>query len=211
VETKELEIWERKFEDYFIAYPIDDGGHDISHLKRVWRLADKLSTSEEDKLTIMAACYFHDIVNYPKNDKRRSQSSKDSAIKAREILSKMSFPKEKLSQVAHCIESHSFSAGIKPETLEAQIVQDSDRMESLGAIGIARVFYTAGKMGSSLFCDKDPFAQNRDLDDHRYGVDHFKTKLLNLPETMNTNKGKIEAKRRAQILERFLADLKDEL
>jgi len=144
----------------------------------VWRLADKLSTNSEDKLTILAACYFHDIVNYPKNDSRRPQSSKDAAVKAKEILSSMGFPSSKLNRVAHCIEAHSFSANIKPETIEADIVQDSDRMESLGATGLARTFYVAGRMGSQLFDGEDPFAEHRDLNDSKYAIHHFKMKLF---------------------------------
>ena len=89
--NENLEEWKSKFEDYLQANPLDDGSHDLSHFKRVWRQANNLSSDNEDKLVILAACYFHDIVNYPKNDPRRSQSSRDAALKAKEILSKMSF------------------------------------------------------------------------------------------------------------------------
>lgn len=211
MENIEIENWKNKFEEYLNANPLDDGSHDLSHFKRVWRLADKLSSESEDKLTILAACYFHDIVNYPKNDPRRPQSSRDAAIKSKEILTNMNFPVDKLNSVAHCIESHSFSANIKPETIEAEIVQDSDRMESLGAIGLARTFYVAGRMGSQLFDGDDPFAQNRNLDDSQYAIDHFKTKLFKLPATMKTNSGKEEAIKRVRILEDFLDNLKEEL
>jgi uncharacterized protein len=209
--NENLEDWKNKFEDYLQNNPLEDGSHDLSHFKRVWRLANDLSSDNEDKLVILAACYFHDIVNYPKNDPRRSQSSKDAALKAKEILNDMSFPTEKLSGVAHCIEAHSFSANIEPETIEAKIVQDADRMESLGAIGLARTFYVAGRMGSQLFDGEDPFAKNRELDDKKFAIDHFKTKLFKLPKTMKTDSGKEEAIKRAQILEQFLENLSREL
>jgi len=211
MENSEIEKWKKKFEDYHHANPSDDGSHDLSHFKRVWKLADKLSTNKADKLTILAACYFHDIVNYPKNDPRRAQSSTDAAKKAKEILANMDFPREKLDKVAHCIESHSFSANIKTQTIEAEIVQDSDRMESLGAIGLARTFYVAGLMGSQLFDGDDPFGKERELNDSKYALDHFTLKLLKLPDTMKTNAGKEEAIRRARILEKFLDDLRQEL
>ncbi len=209
--NENLEDWKNKFEDYLNANPLDDGSHDLSHFKRVWRLANNLSSDNEDKLVILAACYFHDIVNYPKNDSRRSQSSRDAALKAKEILNEMSFPIDKLSDVAHCIEAHSFSANIEPETIEAKIVQDADRMESLGAIGLARTFYVAGRMGSQLFDGEDPFAKNRELDDKKYAIDHFKTKLFKLPETMKTDSGKEEAIKRVRTLEQFLENLSKEL
>lgn len=207
----EINFWKNKFEDYLKVNPLDDGSHDLSHFQRVWSLANRFATSSADKLTILASCYFHDIVNYPKNDLRRSQSSKDAAVKAKEILKDMDFPLEKLENVAHCIEAHSFSAGIEPETIEAMIVQDADRMESLGAIGLARTFYTAGRLNSQLFDENDPFAKSRELDDRKFAVDHFELKLLKLPATMKTQAGKIEAIKRAGVLEAFLSDLKNEL
>ncbi|MFA9353024.1 hydrolase, partial [Escherichia coli] len=76
------------------------------------------------------------------------------------------------------IEAHSFSAKIAPETLEAKIVQDADRLEALGAIGLARVFAVSGALGVALFDAEDPFARQRGLDDKQYALDHFQTKLL---------------------------------
>ncbi len=206
-----LGIWQEKFEKYFLDNPPSDGGHDLGHFRRVWRLADKLSTDQEDKLILLAASYFHDIVSYPKNSLKRSESSKDAAVKAIRILSSMNFPKDKLDHVGRCIESHSFSANLKPETIEAKIIQDSDRLESLGAIGLARTFYVAGKMGSQLFESDDPFGKERKLDDGRYAIDHFEVKLLKLPEKMNTKTGKSEAEKRVRILKQFLLDLELEL
>lgn len=209
--SESLKFWEEKFEQCLANHPSDDGSHDIHHFRRVWRLADRLSSESDDKLVILAACYFHDIVSYPKNHPDRSRSSVDAAVKACKLLREMNFPTEKLDHVAHCIEAHSFSANIPTETKEAAIVQDADRMESLGAIGLARTFYVAGRMGSSLFHGGDPFARERELNDSQYAVDHFKTKLLKLPGTMKTEQGKAEAKKRAAILENFLEDLKAEL
>jgi uncharacterized protein len=206
-----INIWKKKFEDYLEQNPLDDASHDITHFKRVWKLAEKLASKEDDKLVIIAACYFHDIVNYPKNHPNRSLSSRDAAIRAQDILRGMDFPIEKLDNIHHCIEAHSYSANIQTRTREAEIVQDADRMESLGAIGLARTFYVAGRMGSHLFCGDDPFAENRELDDSKYAVDHFKRKLLKLPSTMKTVEGKKEALKRAKVLEIFLENLKEEL
>lgn len=206
-----IEDWKKKFENYLKDHPVDDGSHDLGHFQRVWKLAERFGEGKEDRLVILAACYFHDIVNYPKRDPKRSQSSKDAAKKAKEILKRMDFPEEKISAVAHCIEAHSFSAGIGPETIEARIVQDADRMESLGAMGLARTFYVAGRMGSDLFNSDDPFAKNRELNDKLYAIDHFKAKLFKLPETMKTEQGRREAIKRVKVLEQFLADLSEEL
>lgn len=203
--------WQIKFENYLLENQSDDGSHDISHFQRVWCLANRLSSEKEDKLVILAACYFHDIVNYPKNSPLRSMSSNHAARKAVEILKTMEFPNEKLNDVFHCIEAHSYSANIETKSMEAKIVQDSDRMESLGAIGIARTFYVAGRMGSKLFNSEDPFAEKRKLDDTKYAIDHFENKLLKLSETMKTEAGRIEARIRTKVLTNFLETLKLEL
>lgn len=205
--------WQESFETYLKEnMDLSDGGHDISHFRRVWKLSSQFSGDEGgDKLTLLASAYFHDFVNYPKNHQRRSWASRDSAEKTKEILRKMKFPEGKLKSICHCIEAHSFSAGIEPKTIEAKILQDADRLEALGAIGLARVFYISGKMGSSLFCGDDPFAKSRELDDKKYALDHFFTKLLKLPQTMKTNAGKREATQRAKILTRFVEDLKGEI
>ena len=107
--------------------------------------------------------------------------------------------------------AHSFSANIAPRTLEARALQDADRLEALGAIGLARVFSIAGQLGSSLFNGEDPFAKNRPLDDRRYAVDHFEVKLLRLPETMQTTAGRNMAEERADVMRSFLRSLASEL
>jgi uncharacterized protein len=74
--------------------------------------------------------------------------------------------------------------------VEACIVQDADRLEALGAIGLARVFAVSGALGVALFDAEDPFADARTLDDRKFALDHFQTKLLRLPETMQTEIGR---------------------
>lgn len=121
------------------------------------------------------------------------------------------FPADRYPAVSHAIEAHSFSAAIPPRTLEAKIVQDADRLESLGAIGLARVFAVAGALNTILFDVEDPFADRRALDDRKYALDHFQCKLLRLPETMQTDKGKAMAQHNARFLVEFMAKLSAEL
>ena len=121
------------------------------------------------------------------------------------------FPADRYAAVSHAIEAHSFSAAIPPRTLEAKIVQDADRLESLGAIGLARVFAVAGALNTILFDADDPFADRRALDDRKYALDHFQCKLLRLPETMQTDKGKAMAQHNARFLVEFMAKLSAEL
>ena len=206
-----LNFFESKFVEYLSDLEFSDGSHDLAHFRRVWHMAKSFCDKDTDLYIVLAASYFHDIVSYPKNHPLRSQSSRDAAVKARKILTSMNFPKDKLDGVAHAIESHSFSANIETKTMEAKAVQDADRMESLGAIGLARTFYVSGLMNGGLFNSEDPFAERRELDDKSYAVDHFSTKLLKLESTMKTEKGRALAKKRSEYLRNFLSTLKEEL
>jgi uncharacterized protein len=169
-----------------------DGAHDVSHLNRVWQAARTLLADypEADALIVQAACYLHDLVNLPKNHPQRHLASRHAAKLACEKLAEAHFPSEKLHAVAHAIEAHSFSAAIAPVTLEAKIVQDADRLDALGAVGLARLYYTAGRMGSALAHPTDPMAQHRKMDDRAFALDHIESKLATLPGTMQTDAGR---------------------
>ena len=132
--------------------PSEDGAHDLSHLQRVWHNVRTLHAEEGGDLEVLlAAVLLHDCVAVEKNSPLRSQASRLAAEKASKLLADMAWPGAKVSAVAHAIEAHSFSANIAPTTLEAKIMQDADRLDSLGMLGVARTFYIAGRMGSALY------------------------------------------------------------
>ncbi len=207
--------WQPHFDAWLHQYYTHaDAAHDVTHFRRVWQTAQHLFAGESvDERIVLAACYFHDIVSLPKNHPQRHQASQMAARKARDILETdfPDFPRECYAGVMHAIEAHSFSAGIAPQTLEAKIVQDADRLEALGAIGLARVFAVAGALGTPLFDGNDPFAERRILNDKQYALDHFRTKLLSLPHTMQTEKGRELAHHNAAYLVQFMAKLAAEL
>ncbi|EPC0817839.1 phosphohydrolase [Escherichia albertii] len=211
----DLHHWQTQFETWLKRHhQHQDAAHDLCHFRRVWVTAQKLASDEVvDMLVILTACYFHDIVSLAKNHPQRQRSSILASEETRRILRDefANFPPEKIDAVCHAIAAHSFSAQIAPLTAEAKIVQDADRLEALGAIGLARVFAVSGSLGVELFDGEDPFAQHRSLDDKRYALDHFQTKLLKLPLTMQTAKGKMLAQHNARFLVEFMARLSAEL
>ncbi|ESN13830.1 metal dependent phosphohydrolaase [Enterobacter sp. MGH 24] len=211
----ELARWQHRFERWLEEnHSNDDTAHDISHFRRVWMTAQKIMVHQAvEPLVILTACYFHDIVSLPKNHPDRSRSSQRAARKTCDILRRdfSDFPPEHAAAVAHAIEAHSFSAGIAPQSAEAKIVQDADRLEALGAIGLARVFAVSGALGVPLFDADDPFADGRTLDDRAFALDHFQTKLLRLPDTMQTEMGRELARHNADFLIQFMAKLSAEL
>ena len=211
----ELTQWQSRFERWLDEnHATHDAAHDISHFRRVWMTAQKIMANQAvDSLVVLTACYFHDIVSLPKNHPQRSQSSRLAASKTLDILRRdfPDFSSERYAAVEHAIEAHSFSAGIAPHSLEAKIVQDADRLEALGAIGLARVFAVSGALGVPLFDADDPFADARPLDDRAFALDHFQTKLLRLPDTMQTEMGRELARHNADFLIQFMAKLSAEL
>jgi uncharacterized protein len=212
--SPELEAWRARLAALALdcAAGDTDGAHDASHLDRVWRNAQALLNEhpEADLLVVLAACYLHDLVNLPKNDPNRATASRRSAELARERLPALGFPPDSLDALAHAIEAHSFSAAIAPRTLEARIVQDADRLDGLGMVGLARMFYIAGRMGSSLAHGSDPLAQHRPLDDQAYSLDHIAVKLARLPGMMQTEAGRRLGEQRLAALTAFRAAFADE-
>jgi uncharacterized protein len=200
-----LSSWQPRLVDLATAAHGMDGAHDTNHLHRVWRNASLLLNDypEADALIVLAGCYLHDLVNLPKNHPERHLASRKSALLASRQLAELDFPPNKLAAVAHAIESHSFSAGIRPESIEAKLVQDADRLDALGAVGLARLFYTAGRMGTALAHADDPMALHRELDEKAYALDHIDTKLATLPGKMQTAAGRRLAETRLNELIAF--------
>ena len=190
----------------------NDPAHDFDHIMRVYTIAKKIVKEEKaDEKLVLSAALLHDIVSYPKSSKRSKFSSIDSAKKSKIILKKYGFSEKEITIVSDAIKDHSFSQNKVPETLEGKILQDADRLDALGAIGIARVFATSGSLNRSFYNIDDPFCTKRNPDDDLWAVDHFFNKLLKLESLMNTRSGKIEAKKRTNVLQEFLKQLKDEI
>ena len=183
-----------------------DASHDLSHLLRVWRNVQKISEVEGgNQEVLVAATLLHDCVDVPKDSPMRSRASRLAAEKATTLLESRGWAKERTALVGHAIEAHSFSAQIAPRTLEAMILQDADRLDAIGYTGIARCFYVSGRLGRALYDPEDPDAANRTLNDLNFAIDHFKTKLLKLSGSFQTEAGQALAKIRHDVVEDFLS------
>ncbi len=189
-----------------------DTAHDFNHIMRVYKNAQKLCKKEKvSKKLVLSAVLLHDIISYPKSDKRSKMSSLKSAEEAKKILKKLDFTAEEIQIVSDAIRDHSFSRGKNPQTLEGKILQDADRLDAIGAIGIARAFAVGGSEKRPFYNNEDPFCKTRTPEDKIWTLDHFYKKLLKLESLMNTNSAKIEAKKRTKVLKTFLSELKKEL
>ena len=190
----------------------NDSAHDFEHTMRVYKNAQKICKKEKaNEKLVLSAALLHDIVSYPKSDKRSKMSSIESAKKSEKILEKFNFPKEEIVIILDAIREHSFSQNKIPKTIEGKILQDADRLDAIGAIGIARVFATGGSLKRPFYDINDPFCKKRLPDDKTWTVDHFFQKLFKLESLMNTKSGKAEAKKRTRVLKEFLNQLKQEI
>ncbi|AYF21766.1 HD domain-containing protein [Vibrio parahaemolyticus] len=189
-----------------------DAAHDIEHVKRVVKTAKQLCDEENaDIAIVLPAAYLHDCFTYPKDHPNRKQSSAIAAKKAIAYLESIQYPQHYHDAIAHAIEAHSFSANIRPNTLEAQIVQDADRLDALGAIGVTRCIQVSTQFNAQLYNDNDMFAKERELNDKQFTVDHFQTKLFKIVDTMNTESAKLEANKRKAFMQTYLKQLYDEV
>jgi uncharacterized protein len=116
-----------------------------------------------------------------------------------------------IEQIGYCIRVHSFSRGIVPATLEAKIVQDADRLDAIGAVGVARCFATCAEMRRPFYHPDDPFCAARVPDDKAWGLDHFYRKLLKISDGLHTGTARAMAREREQFLRAFVAQLQREI
>lgn len=190
-----------------------DPAHDFTHSLRVLANALKISECEGgDREVLEAAAFLHDIANLQKNHPESHLSSERSALRAEEILRDYGFSEEKLEKTKDAILCHSFSRGLTPQTLEGRVFQDADRLDALGAIGIARTYAVGGATNRPLYSADDPFLEGgRAPNDKTNTLDHFYVKLFKLGETMQTPTGRRLASERIERMKRFVQELRDEI
>ena len=186
----------------------EGSGHDWWHIDRVWKMAERLGKEEgADFFVVGLAALLHDIADWKFHDGDDTVGPKV----ARQILSDFSVPEETIAQVCNIIETISFKgAGVatKMETLEGKVVQDADRLDAIGAIGIARVFAYGGHKNQPIHNPElKPVAHQTKEDYFRNKgttINHFYEKLLLLKDRMNTATAKKIAQGRHQCMEEFM-------
>ena len=193
-------------------YLKNDPAHDFEHIMRVYKNAEKICKTEKaNKKLVLISVLLHDIVKVPHSSKNLKSSADVSAEKSEIILKQLDMPEEKINVISEAIRNHSFTKKRISNSIEGRILQDADRLDAIGSIGIARAFCVSGVKNRPFYNPDNPFAKKRRFDDKRWALDHFFKKLLMLEKQMNTKSAKIEAKRRTKILRKFLDDLKLEI
>ena len=190
-----------------------DLAHGYEHVHRVYHLALHLAEQEQaDGLIVGMAALLHDLGRTARGPMRSHEER--SAKLAQKLLTGYELPHDTCHAILHAILAHSYRHGIEPATLEARVLYDADRLDSLGASGVMRWAMSA-KHGrwpqTRTYHPDDPFALWRAPDGQRYLLDCFFTKLLQLSEAMTTATGRAMAERRIAFLRLYLQELQHEL
>jgi uncharacterized protein len=192
----------------------ESSGHDWWHVYRVWKMAKNIGQKEEaDMFVVELAALLHDIADYKMHDGDDSVGPRI----AREWLIKQSVDAKIINHVCKIIKDASFKgAKVKAEinTIEGKIVQDADRLDALGAIGIGRTFAFGGAKGREMYNPEIKPKMHKSFDQYKKSnsptINHFYEKLLLLKDLMNTESGKKIARKRHIVMEKFLKDFFNE-
>lgn len=173
----------------------DHSGHDAHHTFRVHALAARIAKHEGADLPIVElSALLHDV-----DDHKISPETSENCLRAVAFLQEEGLEQDEIDRIVHIIQQISFSRNtLPPDTTEAQCVQDADRLDALGAIGIGRTFAFGGSRGRSMY---DPKGE-----DPNSSIAHFYDKLLLLKDRMNTETGRRLAESRDQYLRSFLEE-----
>jgi uncharacterized protein len=186
--------------------------HDFFHVERVTAGAVRIARAEGAREDVCAtAALLHELFSYPKGDPRSPESGDVCAEHARALLVESAAPRALLEPVCEAIRDHAFSKGVVPQGLEARILQDADRLDALGAIGLARMWATCADMKRPLYAPDDPFCDAREPDDKAWGLDHVYKKLFQLPERLHTKTARALAERRVAFMRAYVGELRAEI
>lgn len=210
-----------------VARELSCSAHAMEHVMRVYNLCLHLAKHElnVDLDVLKTAALLHDIARVKEfNDKTGSiDHSALGPEMAEKILGTLGYSKEKIAHVKHCIAAHRFRGKVKPQTKEAKILFDADKLDVLGAIGVARSFMIAGQYGQKIYSDisiqeylKDNVVGEkadgrvRDISKHTPDLE-FELKFKHVLERLYTQKAREIAKERVQFMENFFEKLKREI
>lgn len=198
--------------------------HNFDHVMRVNKLCIKIAEFEKDvdMEVLIPASLLHDIARVEENND--NSGTIDHAVlgsqMSKEILKNISYDEEKIEKIAHCILAHRFRTGNEPKTLEAKILFDADKLDAIGAVGVARTFMLSGQCGQSLsfsnsiedYLSYNTSENGRIINWSKHSaLLEYEIKLKKIPEKLYTDKAKEIGKERIEFMDGFFRQLKSEL
>ena len=189
-----------------------DPGHDFTHILRVVASCASIGRSlNADLQTLLPAALLHDVVNVPKDHPDRTKASEQAADEAAGMLSLVGYGSDEIAKIRIIIREHNYSLGLSPSCLESAILQDADRLDAIGAIGLMRMVTCGGRLGSKYDSADEPIPMSRTPDDKAFTIDHLDVKLFKIGETFNTEPARKEGAKRVQFMRRFVEQLESEI
>ncbi|HDH06932.1 MAG TPA: HD domain-containing protein, partial [Thermoproteales archaeon] len=200
----------RVYEENWGKYP---PSHDFLHVKRVLRLAEVIGREEglnsEEMVALRLAVYLHDIA-IALTGQKKGHAEKSARI-AEEILKEYGVSGETIRCVCEAIREHSWNLNRKPSSRVSAVLQDADRLDALGMIGFARLYTYGSYLNRRFYHEEEPTPVTRRPLENVYTLDHVYTKLIHIPERMNTRTGKIIAEKRLNRLKKAVEDMIKEI
>lgn len=179
-----------------------DSTHDFDHVMRVYHLAERLGQAERaDMEVLLTATLLHDIARPDQDAGQVPEHAAEGARRARSILA--GHPPDFIEAVVHAIETHRFRVDQPPQTLEAKILYDADKLDAIGAIGIARAFAYGAHRGQRLWAAPD--------EDEHTAMKEFAVKLSKVKNTLFTESARAIAEERHIFMVEFFERLTDEV
>ena len=195
-------------------YTDSDPVHDFEHVLRVYRMAERLAEAEgADVEIVRAAALLHDAQGSASGSELRGEHHHASADFAAQILTAEGWDAERIAAVQHCIRAHRYRGTEKPETLEAKIIFDADKLDVLGAIGVARVIGYATQAGTPWYVPPSEQFLNtgKEIEGETHSAYHEHIfKLRKVPDRMFTDTAREIAQERLRYLDEFFERLIDE-
>ena len=181
------------------------GSHDWEHTLRVCRLCKRIGPAEGvDMQVLLISAYLHDI---GRGDQDTSNGALDHAEKgaqmAERILDQIPLSGIQKQNILHCIKSHRFRGNQAPKTPEAKVLFDADKLDAIGAVGVARAYLFAGEVGARLHNPDTDFKNARPYSKDDTGFREFKVKLCKIKNRILTGEGRKLACERHEFMENF--------
>ncbi len=216
------DIYEKIKED--VKEELSGSAHDFEHTLRVFRLASSIAESKEDvdMKVLKSAALLHDIAREREDEDVTGDI--DHAVlgaeMADDVLKGLDFTEREVKEIWHCIRAHRFRGEEEPKTKEAKILSDADKLDAIGAVGVARCFTLAGEYGEKLYSDIDLEEYKRqnltengrlkDISKHAPNIE-YEIKLKRIPDRIYTEEGKKIASKRMDFMEDYFERLEREI
>lgn len=200
-----------------VAQELSCSAHDLEHTNRVFNLAMRISANlTVDHKILLPAIYLHDIAR-ARVDRSKGEKTDHAVLgsqMAKELLQELAYKESEIEQICHCIENHRFRTKSVERSVEAQVLYDADKLESLGAIGIARSYIMVGQYGTKIYSDYDDETIENHLiekaEKHAPNIE-FQIKYKNLAEKLYTTEAKNIAHQRSKFMALYFEQLENEV